>query len=72
MAYTDRNFKTKKELLTAFKAGEKLTVYKPNDMFGNGSVPDGNASIEGPHYPQPHRFYLSVVVEDGVIVKVKG
>lgn len=70
MAYTDRNFKTKKELVTAFKSGDQISVFQPGG-FVSANVPDGNTVIEGPHYPQPHRFYVSVVVKDGVIVKVR-
>ena len=44
-----------------------LTPFQP----GLGSVPtNGTASIEGPHYPQPHKWYASVVIKDGVVVKV--
>ncbi len=31
MAYTTKNYKSKKELITDFKAGVKITVYQPND-----------------------------------------
>ena len=68
MAYTDRNFKTKKALVEAFKAGESLTVYNPGP-FG-GAVANGRAVIEGPHYPAPHKFFVAVVVESGKIVKL--
>jgi hypothetical protein len=70
MAYTDINFKTKKALKDALKSGEEVTVYQPGPFGGN--VKDGNATIEGPHYPEPHRWYASVVVKNGVVVKVKG
>jgi hypothetical protein len=66
MAYTDKNFKTKKALVEAVKAGEQVTVYQPGP-FGP-SVPDGTAYLEGPHYPEPHRWYASVEVRGGVIV----
>ena len=70
MAYTHRNFKTGKALKTAFAAGEKITVYQPGP-FGP-DLKDGPAVIEGPHYPEPHRFYVAVDVVGGVIVKVRG
>lgn len=69
MAYTDRNFKTKKALKEAVATGETLTVYQPGP-FG-GSVPDGKATLEGPHYPAPHTWYAQVEVKDGIIIKVK-
>ena len=29
------------------------------------------AYLEGPHYPEPHKWYAEVEMKDGVIVKVK-
>jgi len=72
MAYTDTNYKNKSELKADVKAGKQVHCYKPNDMFGDGSVPDGETVIEGPHYPQPHRWYARVQVKGGMIVKVLG
>lgn len=37
----------------AFKAGKQLTVYQPGGFFP--SPKEGNITIEGPHYPEPHR-----------------
>ena len=70
MAYTQLNYKTKKALKEAVKNGEKVEVYQPG-LFGP-LVPDGSAAVEGPHYPEPHKWYASVEVKDGIIVKVKG
>lgn len=50
-----------------------VTIYQPNDMFGNPQAkPDysGKACVEGPHYPEPHRWYATVTVENGEVVKV--
>jgi len=69
MAYTTRNYKTKKELIADVKAGKEVTVYQPGP-FGPG-VPDGPVALEGPHFPQPHRWYASATIKSGVIVKVK-
>lgn len=69
MVYTDINFKTKKALKEAVAAGEKITVYQPGP-FGP-TVKDGNVAIEGPHYPEPHRWYASAVIKDGIVVSVK-
>lgn len=68
--YTDKNFKTKKALKEAVKAGEKVTYYQPGP-FGTNAPAHGSFVIEGPHYPEPHRWYASCVAEDGVIVKVR-
>ncbi len=62
MAYTDTNFKTKKELLKAVKAGDDVYAWQP------GPFPlrayDGNKLIiEGPQYPQPHKWYAQVTID---------
>ena len=66
MAYTDTNFRTKKALKEAV-AERDVPVHQPGP-FGPG-VADGAAVIEGPHYPEAHRFYAQVTVESGVIRK---
>jgi hypothetical protein len=67
MAYTSKNFKTKKDLKAAIAAGQKITVFQP----ALGSVPrDGNVFLEGPHFPEPHKWYASGVMKDGYLVKV--
>lgn len=69
MAYTDRDFKTKKALKEAVANGESVTIYQPGGMFP--CPRDGNVTLEGPHYPKPHTWYASAVVKDGLVVKVK-
>ncbi len=66
--YTVINFKSKKALKEAFKAGEKIEVFQPGGTFEG--VATGITTIEGPHYPKPHSFYLEVKVEDNVITKI--
>ena len=66
--YTDRNFPTKKALKEAFARGEQLTVYQPGGVMP--SQRDGDVTIEGPHAPEPHRWYARVRIRNGVIVKV--
>lgn len=66
--YATRNFKTKKALKEAVAQGERVTVYQP----GLGDVPNnGTVALEGPHYPQPHTWYASATLKDGVIVAVR-
>jgi hypothetical protein len=62
--YTFTNFKTKKALKEAV-ALASVPVYQPGP-FGP-DVADGQACIEGPHYPEPHRWWASVTVKNGVI-----
>ena len=71
--YTYTNYKTKKQLKEAVVAGKEVRIYQPNDMFGNPKADSnysGQACVEGPHYPEPHRFYATVQLVNGVIVKV--
>ena len=51
MAYTTKNFKTKKELKAAIDNQEHISCYQP------GLGPDlsnftGKVYLEGPHFPQ--------------------
>jgi hypothetical protein len=62
--YTKKNYPTKKALREAV-ALEDVPVYQPGP-FGP-SVSDGAHSVEGPHFPEPHRWYAQVTVRDGVI-----
>ena len=66
MAYCVTNFKTKKALKTALAAGRVVEVYQPG-MFGP-NVPDGRVALEGPHYPEAHRWYASGTVKRGRLV----
>jgi hypothetical protein len=68
--YTNKNFKTKKALKEAVANGEKLTYYQPGPFGGNETM-DGVITLEGPHYPEPHKWYAQATVENGFIVKVK-
>ena len=67
MAYTNINFKTKKALKEAIAAGKKVGVYSPGPFPAKYN---GQECIEGPHYPEPHKWYATATIVDGVIVKV--
>jgi len=72
--YTSINFKSKKALKDAVAAKNPVTIFQPNDMFGNPKGAHdytGEACVEGPHYPEPHRWYATVTVVNGTVVKVK-
>lgn len=66
--YARTNFKTKKALKEAVKAGTgDLTIFAP----GLGTpVQNGTETLEGPHYPAQHTWYAQVEMKDGKIVKV--
>jgi hypothetical protein len=68
--YTDFNFKTKKALKQAVSEGKDVTVFQPGPFAGK--VPsDGDVYLEGPHYPEAHKWYAQATLRDGVVVKVK-
>ena len=68
--YTCKNFKSKKELTAAFASDKPVMCYQPNDMFGASG--NGSVGLEGPHYPHPHKWYASAVIQDFVIVSLGG
>ena len=65
MAYTVTNFKSKKALKEAAAGGKPVEVFKPG--LG-GNVKDGPLTLEGPHYPEAHKWYASAKVVNGSIV----
>lgn len=67
MAYVDPNYKTKKELKEAVKAGRSVSVYSPGPF---PAKQNGKEYIEGPHYPKPHKWYAAVEVKEGYVVRV--
>ena len=65
--YVDPNFKTKKALKEAVGKGDIVTVYSVG-MFPASK--DGIEFIEGPHFPEPHKWYAKVEVVNGRVIKV--
>lgn len=68
--YTTTNFRTKKALKESVAAGQSVGIWQPGP-FGGNEPRDGTVTLEGPHYPEPHRWYASATVKDGRIVSVK-
>jgi hypothetical protein len=66
--YATTNPKTKKALKEAVASGKSIRIFSPGPF---PAPENGSATVEGPHYPQPHRWYASVQVKDGVIISVK-
>jgi hypothetical protein len=65
--YVTPDFKSKKALREAVASGAMVRVCSP------GPFPckmDGEETIEGPHYPEPHRWYARVFVIDGLVTKI--
>jgi len=69
MAYTCENFRTKKALKEALASGRRVYVYQPGPY--GPDVKDGACALEGPHFPEPHKWYARAVVKDGSVVSVK-
>lgn len=67
--YTHTNYKSKKALREAVEAGEIVTAFQPGP-FGPKDNHTGLEFLEGPHYPEPHRWYAKVDLVDGRVVKV--
>lgn len=66
--YVSPNYKSKKQLKEAVLQGKKVSVYSPSPF---PCKQNGIEFIEGPHYPEPHKWYAQVIVENGYVVKVK-
>lgn len=66
--YTEINFKSKKELKEAVKAGRKISVFQPGP-FGGAIRPNSSVCLEGPHYPQPHKWYATAILDENCYIK---
>ena len=69
MAYVYPNFRTKKRLKDAVALMRQVQVFDPGPF--DREYQDGVFFVEGPHFPEPHRWYAQVTVKDGKVVKVK-
>ena len=70
MAYIIGNPKTKKAAKELLANGERLQVVQLSP-FGENMIENGTAFIEGPHYPEPHRWYARAEVVDGFVTSLK-
>ena len=66
--YVTPNFKTKKAFKEALKKGEEIRVFSPGPF---PAPKNGSCAVEGPHYPEPHRWYASVDVVNSRVVKIR-
>ena len=69
MSYVNPDYPSGKAFKDAVKAGIGHRTYNPSGMFPTPR--HGDDVIEGPHFPKPHRWYVGVIVKDGVVIKVK-
>jgi hypothetical protein len=65
--YVSPNYKSKKQLKEAVSSGKEVYVYSPGDF---PAPLNGKVSVEGPHYPEPHKWYAQVEVKNGIVIKV--
>jgi len=66
--YTETNYKSKKALKEAISEGKQVRCYSP----GPWPCPEnGRITLEGPHYPQPHKWYAEAILKDGIVISVK-
>lgn len=65
--YTAKNYKTKKAMVADIDAGVSVRVYQPGPFPG---TVNGVDCLEGPHYPEPHRWYARVFIVDGCAIRL--
>ena len=69
MSYTVKNFKTKKQLKEAIANGDQIKCYNPG-LGGDLTNFSGTVYLEGPHFPEPHRWYAKGIMKDGILTKI--
>ena len=69
--YVSPNLPSKAAIRRAIKAGDRITVFQPNNIFNVKPPQNGTVTVEGPHYPKPHRFYGQATLKDGVVTAIK-
>lgn len=62
MAYVRPNCKTKKQLRELLAQGVEVVAFQPGGIFPL-TPHNGRVTIEGPHYPEPHRWYAVCEVD---------
>ncbi len=50
-----------------------VTVYNPEAGLGQEppTPENGKVCVGGPHFPEPHKWYAEVTLQNGEVVKVK-
>ena len=65
--YTEYDYKSRKALVADVAAGKRVYCYQPGPFAGQNN---GSVALEGPHYPKPHSWYASAVLQDGCIIEI--
>lgn len=48
-----------------------ITLYQPNNMFGVFCCINGIETVEGPHFPKPHKWAARCTIRNSEVVKVE-
>ena len=68
--YCVTNYPSKAAVRRAIEEhGDAGEVFQPG--IGPEVPANGTVTVEGPHYPQPHRWYGTATLADGRIVGIK-
>ena len=63
MTYVSPNFRSDSHLKKALAANEPVEVL--------GTIPEnGTVDLEGPHWPEPSKWYATGIVEGGKLVRL--
>ncbi len=68
--YIEPNLRSKAAIKRALDRGVCITIYQPNNL-GTPIPRDGPVTLEGPHYPEPHKWYGEGTMKDGRLVGIK-
>jgi hypothetical protein len=68
MPYVRPNFKSKAEVKRAIARGERIPVWQYNNIFNVTFEAGETVYLEGPWYPQPHRWYGKAKLGDDLCI----
>jgi len=66
--YTNFNYASKAAIKRDLEAGKSIECHSPGPF---PSPTDGRISLEGPHYPKPHKWYAEGTMKDGRLISIK-
>ena len=53
--------------------GRTIPIFDPGAGLGIGDPTEtGQVLVQGPHYPEPHRWYAQVWIEESNVVRFAG
>ena len=69
--YLSTNPKSKAAAKRELAAGIIATVFQPGGIFHTEGISDGEHAVEGPHFPEAHRWYGVATVKDQKLVSLR-